>query len=323
MFIFTIIALQKTDAKRKKVTMVSFVLLIALIGFFNMHVGTHPFDEGKMKVTDCGCFGDFIKLKPWETFWKDVILDGMILFLVLGVKHVRPVFENRKSAIASVTGILSLGLCLYCVCWNEPIIDFRPYAIGNDIDDLRTVKKEAKVEMLFVYKNKKTGEQKEFATSDLASLNYDEWEYVDRKDKVLDPGIPARITNFYIEDEEGVQLADSILTDPEYSMMVVAYNLNNTHESAFAKLNELAKTTEQAGYKFFVVTVDDGHLDEFRHRLQTAYPFYHADETFLKTIIRSNPGLLLLKDGVVVNKWHYRHLPSADDLNSLYFSKAK
>jgi hypothetical protein len=274
-----------------------------------------------MKVTDCGCFGDFIKLKPWETFWKDVILDFMILLLVLNTKHIRPLFEGKRSAIAALSGVVSLGLCLYCVYWSEPIIDFRPYKIGNDVRDLRKVKQEPKVEMLFIYKNKATGAEKEFSVSDLSSLNYSEWDYKDRKDKVLDPGIPAKITNLFIENDEGAQMADSILDNPDYSLMVVAYNLKKTHEPAFEKLNAIAAGCDKAGIQFFAVTVNDGHIDEFRHRLQTAYPFYHADETPLKTIIRSNPGLVLLKNGVVINKWHYRGLPDFESLNQQYFSK--
>lgn len=321
MAIFAAIALQKTDAKRKKLAIISFAFLIVLIGFFNTHAASHPFDETKMKVTDCGCFGDFIKLKPWETFWKDVILDVMILVLVLTVKHVRPVAKSFHVPIAGITGAGSLALCLYCVYWSEPLIDFRPYKIGNDIRELREVKKQPVVEMIFIYKNKKTGEEKEFAVKDLTSLNYDEWEYKDRKDKVIDPGIPAKITNLFIEDDSGNQVADSLLANPDYSLMVVSYNLSKTNEAAFNDLNQISATCDKQGIKFFAVTVNDGHIDEFRHRLQTPYPFYHADETPLKTIIRSNPGLVLLKNGVVVNKWHYRNLPNMGDLNEQYFSK--
>jgi uncharacterized membrane protein YphA (DoxX/SURF4 family) len=321
MVIFVAMGFQKTDAQKGKWALLSLALLVVLIAFFSSHASTHPFDEGKMKVTDCGCFGDFIKLKPWETFWKDVILDFMIVLLVLNTKHIKPLFEGKRSGIAALSGVVSLGLCLYCVYWSEPIIDFRPYKIGNDVRDLRKVKQEPKVEMLFIYKNKATGAEKEFSVSDLSSLNYSEWDYKDRKDKVLDPGIPAKITNLFIENDEGAQMADSILDNPDYSLMVVAYNLKKTHEPAFEKLNAIAAGCDKAGIKFFAVTVNDGHIDEFRHRLQTAYPFYHADETPLKTIIRANPGLVLLKNGVVINKWHYRGLPDFESLNEQYFSK--
>ncbi len=298
------------------------LIVIFLIGKFSGLFFTVEFTESKMKVTDCGCFGDFIKLKPWETFYKDVILDVLILVLVLGTKFIRPLFSDKvRMGLAGVTGVLALGFCLYNVYLNEPVIDFRPYKVGNDIKDLRTEKKPPVIDMVFLYKTKATGEVKEYTQKDFPNMKFDELEYVDRKDKVLDPGIPAKIINLFIENEEGQNITDALLSDPNYSLMVVAYNLHRTHETAFQQLNALAKGCDKIGVKFYTVTVNDGKVEEFRHRNQTAYPFYHADETPLKTIIRSNPGLVLFKNGVVINKWHYRHFPTFDELNKEYFSK--
>ena len=323
-FILALTALQK-EGKRARFFSISLIFIGILFGKFSSIATAHPFAESGMKVTDCGCFGDFIKLKPWETFYKDVILDVMILFLVLGVKHVRPVFDSTvRTTLAGVVGVISLALCLYTVYLNEPVIDFRPYKIGNDINDLRKEKKPAKVEMVFVYQSNKTHLPKEFTYDEVMKGKMDYAEYdsmIERKDKVLDPGIPAKITNLRIENDEGGDITDTILHNPNYSLMVVAYNLGKTHEATFKDLNEIATGAEKAGVKFFAVTLNDGHVDEFRHKNQTAYPFYSADETPLKTMIRSNPGLMLLKNGVVINKWHYRHLPTVDELNKNYFSK--
>ena len=175
--------------------------------------------------------------------------------------------------------------------------------------------------MVFVYKNKKTGELKDYSQKDFGSMNFDELEFVERKDKVLDPGIPAKITNLHIETDEGADMTDSLLHDPNYSLMVVSHDLTKTNEAAFKQLNELAAATEKAGLKFYAVVLNDGKVEEFRHRNQTAWPFYSADATPLKTIIRSNPGLVLFKNGVVINKWHHRHLPTVEELNSNYFKK--
>lgn len=319
---FALIPLMNTSNKRNRITILAFVFLAALLTFFFSHKGSHPFVETGMKVTDCGCFGDFIKLKPWQTFYKDLVLDAMILVLVLGIKHVRPVFNDTvRTALAGVTAVASLALCLYTVYFNEPVIDFRPYKIGSDIVEARKEKKAPVIEMLFVYKNKKTGELKEYKMTELTGLNYDEIEFVERKDKVIDPGIPAKIINLRIENDEGAEITDDLLNDDNYSLMVVSYNLHKTNTDAFKQLNELAKGAEKAGVKFYMVTVNDGKLEEFRHKYQTAYPFYHADETPLKTIIRSNPGLVLFKKGVVVNKWHYKHFPTAAELENTYFKK--
>ena len=245
--------------------------------------------------------------------------------MVLNVKLVRPLFgEMIRAGIAYTTGVFALIFCLYNVYMNEPVIDFRPYKIGNDINDLRKEKKAPVVQMVFVYRSNKTGQPKEFTYDEVMKGKMDYAEYdsmLDRRDKILDPGIPAKITNLRIENDEGGDITDTILHNPNYSLMVVSYNLGKTHTDAFKQLNEIAAGVEKAGIKFFAVTLNDGHVDEFRHKYQTAFPFYNADETPLKTMIRSNPGLILLKNGVVVNKWHYRHLPTVGELNTNYFSK--
>lgn len=342
MLLFALVAFPKKQSTRINLTFFSVGVIAAVFLFAKFAtntsflIGSHKivlnlqcinsaFEESKMKVTDCGCFGDFIKLKPWETFYKDVILDLMILILVLNVKFVRPVFGNTvRQFLAFTTGAAALVFCLYNVYGNEPVIDFRLYKVGNDINDLRKEKKPAKVEMVFVYQSNKTHLPKEFSYDDVMKGKMDYAEYdsmIERKDKVLDPGIPAKITNLRIENDEGGDITDTLLHDPNYSLMVVSYNLNKTHEAAFKELNAIASAAEKAGVKFYAVTLNDGHVDEFRHRNQTAYPFYSADETPLKTIIRSNPGLVLMKNGVVVNKWHYRHLPTVEGLNKYYFKK--
>ncbi|MBL0308443.1 MAG: DoxX family protein [Bacteroidetes bacterium] len=327
-FVFGLLALivfPKTMGKKITILGPSVLLLVILCGMFMSDSSAAcSFTETKMKVTDCGCFGDFIKLKPWETFYKDIILDLMILVLVLTPHLISEALSTTfRNIAAGIIGGLALLFCLYNVYWNEPVLDFRPYAVGNNIPELRTEKKPAKVEMIFVYRSNKTGEAKEFSYDDVMKGKMDYAEYdsmIERKDKVLDPGIPAKITNLRIENDEGTDITDELFAEPGYSFMVVAYNLHKTNEPAFQKLNEIAAGSGQVGAKFFAVTVNDGKVEDFRHRNQTAYPFYHADETPLKTIIRSNPGLVLLKNGTVVGKWHYRHLPSWEDLKKEYFS---
>ncbi len=327
LFLFATAAFPAKQSKRINLIFFSVGLsaVVFLLTKFTGAFFTTAFVETGMKVTDCGCFGDFIKLKPWETFYKDIILDVMILVLLINVKNVRPLFGDMiRTFMAIASGAAALIFCLYNVYGNEPVIDFRPYAPGNDINDLRKEKKPAKIEMVFVYRSNKTGLPKEFTMDEVMKGKMDYAEYdsmLERKDKVLDPGIPAKITNLRIENDEGGDITDTLMQDPNYSLMVVSRNLSLTHEDAFKQLNAIALGCDKAGVKFYTVTVNDGKVDEFRHRNQTAYPFYHADETPLKTIVRSNPGLVLFKNGVVVNKWHYRHLPSFEELNTTYFSK--
>lgn len=324
--LFAAVAFPAKQSKRINITFFAFgaAALLFLVSKFTGHFFTCEFAENKMQVTDCGCFGDFIKLKPWETFYKDTILDVMILVLVLNVKMIRPGMPVMfRNGLAGFTALGSLLFCLYNVYSNEPVIDFRPYKIGNDIVDLRKEKRPEKREMSWQYHNKKTGQWETISYEDVMKnrVQYDKYDTNYRQDKILDPGIPAKILNLRVENDEGVEITDTLLADPSYSFMVVSADLNNTHTEAFKRLNEIAAGCDKLGLKFYVVAVNNGKVDEFRHQYQTAYPFYNADATPLKTIVRSNPGLVLFKHGVVINKWHYRHLPTFDELNQQYFSK--
>jgi hypothetical protein len=278
------------------------------------------FTESRMKVTDCGCFGDFIKLKPWETFWKDIVLDALIYFLVVQRIHIRPVMRSRYNySVVSLGTLGSLAFCLSNFMWGLPIVDFRPYKEGNNIYELRQPVRPEQREFVFVYKNKTSGEQKEFGMSELDQATSD-WEFVDRIDRVTDPGIPAKISNLYINDPGGEDVTDELLRHEGYSLMAVIYNMKKTRRRPIVKkLVPLAEACATDGIPFYAVCSGDLPVDAFRHELQTPFPFYTADDIALKTMIRSNPGLVLLKNGVVVKKWHRLYFPKYETLKKKYF----
>jgi uncharacterized membrane protein YphA (DoxX/SURF4 family) len=307
---------------------VTIVIALLLMKFTTLLL-TKPFDAKGMKVTDCGCFGDFMKLKPWQTFYKDCILTFMALILALRYVYIKPVLGTMaRNTITYTVLVGSFIFCLYNFVWHEPVIDFRPYAIGEDINANRVAKVPEKKDFTFIYKNKKTGVNKEFTTAEISSptadvsVHPDDWQYVDRKEVTIDEGIPARISNLYIFNEDGVQITDSILHDPTYTLAVIAPILSETHEQVFVdKINPLALACDRAGIKIFTLTKDLDLAEAFRHKYQTAYPFYTTDDAAIKAMMRSNPGLMLLRNGVVINKWHYKNLPTFDQLNAQYFSK--
>ena len=309
----------------KAFTFASVVVLLVFVAMsaFTNTLLTAPFDEAKMKVTDCGCFGDFMKLKPWETFYKDVVLDVLIFLLVIGYKHIKPIFSVRATHITTaIASVVTLLFCFSNFAWGLPLIDFRAYKIGNNIKEQRIALKPEVREMVFVYKNKKTGVNKKFSMEELNTMNSDDWDYVSREDNITDPGIPAKIRDFFVNDNDGVDITDSLLNDPNYSLWIVARKLGETHADVFTKkLNPLAASCEKAGIKICCLTSGDVDIEDFRHEHQTAYPFYTADDTPLKTMIRSNPGLMLIKNGIVIDMWHYMHFPSYEELNAKYFSK--
>jgi uncharacterized membrane protein YphA (DoxX/SURF4 family) len=301
------------------IAVLSLVAILITVKFTSLSFGA-AFSETKMKVTDCGCFGDFIKLKPWETFWKDVFLDVLILILAINYQRISTLTSYLgRTVLAYGTLAVSLIFCLYNFMWSEPVIDFRPYKIGNDINVMRTVVKPEKRDFVFIYKNKSTKEEKEFKTSELSNVTED-WEYVDRRDIVLDPGIPAKITNLFIFNHDQEEVTEDLLHNPEYSLAVVSYKLSKSCDCCFKKeLDPIAQKCKEAGIDFYGLTSEDAA--PFIKKNDLSFSFYTSDETPLKTIMRSNPGLLLLKNGIVINKWHLKDFPTYDALNKQYFKK--
>ncbi len=291
-------------------------LSLLMIIFFTFLTG---FTAYTGKVTDCGCFGDFIKLKPLQSFYKDIFLTVLILILLFGKKHIEPVISKLPAAALLVfIAVISTWYNFKNFHFNEPQFDFRPYKIGNHIPDQMTVPDSLKPikDFVFVYKNKTTGELKDYKTDELGNVNYDEWDYADRKEIIIREGEQPKIANFRIDNENGENISEDLLNDPNYAFWIIAYDLKKTEKSAFSeKLNAIAAKAEQDGYNVFVATATSP-TEAFRHEVQAAYPFYSGDATFLKTIVRSNPGLLIVKNGTVAAKYHHRHFPAYDEIKS-------
>lgn len=322
----TMLAAWFYDSKMGKMLTIAALVgafIFALLCIFSNTLLTCAFTESKMKVTDCGCFGDFMKLKPWETFWKDVVLDVLIFVLVIGYKHIKPIVSSKILNWASIA--TTVGCVIFCLSnfmWGLPFIDFRPYAIGNDINEQRIAPKPEVRQLIFLYKNTKTGAVGRYSSEQLKDLNFDELEYVDRIDSIIDPGIPAKINNLFINNENGEDVTDTLLHDARYSLWVVALKLEKTNVSAFEKkINPLVKELDKAGIPIYCLTTGDIDIEKFRHDHQCAFPFYTADETPLKTMMRSNPGVILLKNGKVIDMWHHLYIPKFEELQQKYFSK--
>ncbi|MDX2002787.1 MAG: hypothetical protein SFW35_10165 [Chitinophagales bacterium] len=298
-------------------------LLFLTIIFFTFLTG---FTAIYNKVTDCGCFGDFLKLQPWISFEKDIVLTILIVILIIGRKHIRPWFSNYiATSISTVVLVAATVFCLYNTLWSEPVVDFRPYAIGKNIPEQMTVKPEDQEvkAFFFTYKNTKTGKEEVFKDS---GPDGDEWEFVSRRDSIIKPGKQPKINNFHIENADGEVMDDEVLHNPDYSFMVVSSKLETANKKAFAKLNAINEGAEKDKLVFFAVIHTEASnanaaTDAFRHEVQAAFPFHYGDATFLKTIVRSNPGLLLLKNGTVVGKWHYTDIPSYAEIKAQYMKK--
>jgi len=303
------------------------------------------YNENNMKVTDCGCFGDFLKLEPKVSFFKDVALLFPALYFVFRHKDMHE-------------------------------LDFRPFKVTADIRGEKEAQGEAmgSVQITdWILENKTSGEQLSLpnATYMAEFKNYPktEWSIIDQKK--TEPAIAInKISEYAIEDYDGYDVADELLGESGYSVMLVCYKLytdddkmaaqsytikdtlynidtiqiegqtelsvvksiaeikerteskdvhlfDKDYVSRFTEVtNPFTEAAEKAGWTIYGVAGGAGKnkIDDFRHAAQTAYPFYVADDILLKTIVRSNPGVVLMKDGKIVNKWHYKKLPKFEEV---------
>ncbi len=275
------------------------------------------YDKLQMKVTDCGCFGDFLKLEPKISFFKDIFLMLVLGILFFFNKHIQQFFGDTFSWLkVAGTSVFFLLFSFSNYIWGLPLVDFRPYKIGNDINALR-VEIPDKLEYGFVFKNVSSGEEKRVAMADYGAYKADpEWEFTNEQDNiVLEKGVPATIANFNGFDENGFEVTDDVLHNEDYSFWVLSKSLDKSKMKAWDKLNEVAAYAEENNQEMFAfMTSNFEDSDKFRHDHQASYPFYQADETFIKTVVRSNPGLVLLKNGIVMGKWHHSDIPNKEEM---------
>lgn len=333
-----------------------------------------PYTISNMRVTDCGCFGDFIKLEPRVSFYKDlVLLIPAVYFLFVYRSIYSLLSETYGRQITLGLGGLVLVFCLYSTFWNLPVVDFRPFREQVNLRAQKIAEEDAQanVEITgWLLKHKETGEVKTVPNEEyMANLTTyrGTWEVVDQVKS--EPAIPiTKISDFEVSDQEGNDMTYDILDAEGYSFMIVSYHLPEesaeettvilqdtiwaTDTIIAAQDTQIVRRIEQIDQQTLQVQNiqwDPSFLDVFREKINPlldqavndqiksylitsfsspetladfqedsgfGHTIYLADDILLKTIIRSNPGIVLMKDGVILKKWHYRHLPSYDQIRS-------
>ncbi|AMM52841.1 DoxX family protein [Rufibacter sp. DG15C] len=262
------------------------------------------------KVTDCGCFGDAIKLTPWESFSKDVIL-LVLLLILLATQRFLPVSTKRgqKSAgfVVLIVTLLSVGMGVYAF-QHEPYLDFRAYKVGANIPALM----KPSAPLRYEYIMEKGGKEERFTEYPTDP------SYKFKKMVPLNPQDGPKITDFNVWNDQGDFTKELFIGN---RLLLVVHDIPKTNAESFKEINGLLTSLEKDSSKKVspvVLTSSSGQeFDVFRHEVNLSAPYYFADATVLKTIIRSNPGLLLLKNGVVVGKWHHNDVPTQEQVQSL------
>lgn len=302
--------------------------LLVLIVFFTFLT----FVSAAFKVvTSCGCFGDAIPLTPWQSFGKDLILLTMIVYLFVHRAKINPVTTKPRLQSALFSAVFAASLFFGTYTYNYlPIIDFLPYKVGSSIpESMKIPQGEAQDEFLIMYqlKNKKTAETKTMSDKDYLKLEIwkdEDWEVVGTPEKkLIKEGYDVKIKDLFISDASGTDYTKELIENPYYNLVVVAYDLNQTNEKAIATTNALAlNAAEQFNIRTVLLTSNSAQdADVFSKKMKLFMEVFYADAVPLKSMVRANPGVLLLKNGVVVNKWHYHNLPSFDELTEKYFAK--
>jgi len=277
------------------------------------------------KVTTCGCFGDFLVLKPWTSFWKDIALLILITLLISGKDNINELFSPLITiSLTLIAIILSFAFPIYAYR-NLPPIDFRPYAIGMNIKDNMAVPpdfKPAEYESGFIYENLKTGKQEHFNMKNYPWQDTLNWKWVATDNILLHDAVhPPKIVDFSLSSLDGNDIKDSILNNKEYMFLLVCYDLTKTEEdeTLHAKINDLYKLAAADKKQLIGLTAGDAkQIDDYKHKHQALYDFANADGIVLKTMIRSNPGLILIKDGTIIMNWHYNNFPTYSEVKQKY-----
>jgi len=261
------------------------------------------------KVTDCGCFGDALKLTPWESFTKDIVLLILIIFLIINLKYIQPIVGKLGQ---NATVFMSYTACLflaYYVLMHLPIIDFRAFAVGNNIQKGMEIPAGATMseyEMLFIYKV--NGVETEFSQADVMANKVPETaEFVDRKDKLIKQGYVPPIHDFTIE-LDGSDYTEDMLKEPKL-IMLISYDLGKADDDGLAKLEEFHQAALKKGYKVIGMTASDETLiKSVKDKYKLTFDYYFCDATTLKTIERANPSIVVLNKGTVVQKKHFNDI---------------
>lgn len=282
-----------------KMPRTSWALLLMIIFFTFLTFYSAYFN----KVTDCGCFGDAIKLTPWQSFIKDIILLVLIIVIFINRKNYSSWFSENFGYLKVVGSTIFFTVLAYYAIAHLPFLDFRPYAVGNHLPSLMEPSEPLKYEYIM---------EKEGDTYTFDAYPTDK-SYEFKAMELVNPEAQPKITDLNIWNDEG-EFTDQLLSGDK--LLIIIYDVDKASRDNIEDVKQLAdqvKNTDvwvltASGYESF---------EKFRHDVQLAVPYYYADATVLKTMVRANPGIMLLSNGAVLGKWHHNDTPDVAKINQL------
>lgn len=269
------------------------------------------------KVTDCGCFGDFLVMTNFQTFLKNAV----ILVFVIILFAMRKSFVNKmaawKQVLISLAGVVIVAFMMHTGYNHEPYFDFRPFYKGAHISENMLPTPEI-AEVTLVFQHLETGEEMEYTTKTLPytdSVLYPKLKFLRQEKKVIQPFQEAK-TAFEILGPDGADMASEIIGSKDFLFVLVMQDVATASKNAFKKIVPLVQEAQRR--KIGVVAITGSSYPEAEKFLAgkgIPLPHYSSDIIKLKTVVRANPGLLLLKNGYIIDKWHHHDIPNFKDLN--------
>lgn len=280
-------------------------VLLALMVFFTFLTFYSAYFN---KVTDCGCFGDAIPLTPWESFYKDIILMVFVLHLFWHRRRFTPLFRNKigHSVIIGVT-IISFLIGIYAV-QHLPYIDFRPYKVGASIPQNMIAEESPNLVYTFEDADGKLVESEKYLMPD------EGYTYVSSRVTNLEESTP-KITDYQVSATDGTDFTEQTFEGAK--LILVFYDTKKANKTHIKDIKELLDGLQEQIQPLVLTSASQQNFEALRHEYQLAVSYYQTDATVLKAMIRSNPGIMLFKNGVVLGKWHHNDVPSAELINSL------
>ena len=267
-------------------------------------------------VKDCGCFGDALKLTNGETLLKNIVLSACAALVAWRpVDMARFISRSNQWIVRYYTVAYIVITSVYCL-YTLPIFDFRPYHVGMNIKQGMEIPEGAEQpEFESTFLLKKNGETREFTLDNYPDST---WEYVDTRTVQTKKGYEPPIHDFALTScDTGEDITEQVLTKKGYTFLLVSPRLAVADDSNFGDIDQIYEYAEENGIDFYCVTASaNDEIERWRDLTGAEYQFCNADETTLKTMIRSNPGLMLLKDGTIIGKWSHNALPQTDDLTA-------
>jgi triosephosphate isomerase len=267
-------------------------------------------------VKDCGCFGDALVLTNWQTFGKNVLLVAAVIFLRRNFRKVFRFLMIRHAWVVTLYSVFFILIFSILNLINLPFFDFRPYRVGVNIPQAMQLPEGAEApEFETVFTLEKDGKQQTFTLDDYPEDTT--WHFVDSETKLIKEGAVPAIQDFALQrEEDGEDITDEVLADSGYTFLLIAPYLSEADDALADPINTLYEYCIDYGYSFYCVTSTQGQaLEAWKDVTGADYPFCFADDVMLKTMVRSNPGLVLIKNGTIYGKWSAWNLPEEATLS--------